>query len=279
MADVLIVGCGYLGRVAAKRWISQGNSVAALTRSKSAELATHGITTVNGNVLDQVSLKALPATKTVLYAVGMDRTAGHSMREVYVEGLKNVLTALPATNRLIYVSSTGVYGQAAGEWVDETAPSVPLEASGQVVLEAETLLKSIRPDAIILRFAGIYGPNRLLRKKPLLAGEPFVGDAEKWLNLIHVGDGADAILAAESSGISGQTYNVSDGTPVTRRDFYTYLAELLHAHAAKFEPPATPQTEPNRRVSNRKAREQLSFVPMYSSFREGLAAALAASDS
>src|SRR5439155_10779702 len=109
-----------------------------------------------------------------------------SMREVYVGGLGHVLDTLPTPGRFVYVSSTGVYGQTDGTWVDERSETVPTEESGRVVLEAERLLRSKLPAAVVLRFAGIYGPGRLLRRQLLVAGEPLVGDAEKWLNLIHV---------------------------------------------------------------------------------------------
>ncbi|MBA4188005.1 MAG: NAD(P)-dependent oxidoreductase [Planctomycetaceae bacterium] len=269
----LIVGCGYLGRRVAARWVANGRRVAALTRRNGDSLAALGVEPVIGDVTDPSSLRNLPAASTVLYAVGMDRSAGHSMRSVYVEGLAHVLDTLPACMRFIYVSSTGVYGQTAGELVDENAPTEPLEESGRVVLEAERLLRSRRPDAIILRFAGIYGPDRLLRKQPILKGEPLVGDADRWLNLIHVDDGANAVLAVESSDETGSTLNIADDESVTRRAFYTLLAELLGAVPAKFDQRPEPGTA-NRRISNVKAREQLKWSPRYASYRVGLPAAV-----
>src|SRR5207247_9149681 len=134
------------------------------------------------------SLPSLPAAGSVFYGVGLDRNAGRSMREVYVEGLANVLPALPGVERFLYVSSTGVYGQCRGEEVDETAATEPAEESGRVVLEAESLLRSRLPTAVVLRFAGIYGPGRLLRQQAILAGQPVVAHGARWLNLIHVGD-------------------------------------------------------------------------------------------
>ncbi|MCE9561047.1 MAG: NAD-dependent epimerase/dehydratase family protein [Planctomycetes bacterium] len=303
----LIIGCGYLGRRVAARWLAAGRPVAALTRRNSDTLTALGITPVIGDVLDPVSLQNLPAASTVLYAVGMDRSAGKCMRSVYVEGLGHVLDALPKCERFIYVSSTGVYGQTDGELVDESSATEPLEESGRVVLEAERLLRSRRPDAIILRFAGIYGPNRLLRKQPILNGEPLVGDADRWLNLIHVDDGADAVLAAEAAGnltpqppslrrkgeqdlaplplgeglgrglASLSTFNIADDEAPTRRAFYTLLAELLAAVPAKFDQRPEPGTA-NRRISNRTARGLLRWSPRYPSYREGLPDAVRRSD-
>ena len=271
----LIVGCGYLGRRVAARWVATGRGVAALTRRNAEALAALGLTPVAGDVLDPASLRGLPAASTVLYAVGLDRAAGRSMREVYVGGLANVLDTLPACDRFVYVSSTSVYGQSDGSTVDEASPTEPREESGKVVLDAENLLRSRRPDAIVLRFAGIYGPGRLLRKQPLLNGEPLVGDAEKWLNLIHVEDGAEAVLTVESRGVPGETYVVADDEPVRRRDFYTHLAGLLGAPEAKFEHRDEPGAA-NRRVSNAKMKS-LGWRPRFASYRAGLAASVESS--
>jgi nucleoside-diphosphate-sugar epimerase len=171
--------------------------------------------------------------------------------------------------RFLYVSSTSVYGQTDGSVVTESSPTDPVEESGRVVLEAEGVLRAAVPDAIVLRFAGIYGPDRVLRRQALLAGEPLVGDADKWLNLIHVEDGVRAVLAAEARGRPGATYLVADGTPVRRRDFYTRAAELLGAPPAAFDHrPA--QGEANRRIDAGTLRTACGFEPEFKSYREGL---------
>ena len=97
----LIVGCGYLGRRVARRWLAAGRRVAALTRGNADALAALGIEPIIGDVLDPDSLCHLPDAGTVLYAVGLDRTAGRSMRDVYVSGLANVLDRLAPTGRFI----------------------------------------------------------------------------------------------------------------------------------------------------------------------------------
>jgi nucleoside-diphosphate-sugar epimerase len=275
--ECLIIGCGYLGQRVAARWTAAGRAVAALTRRNVDTLRNLGVAPVVGDILDPASLRGLPAAETVLYALGMDRTSGRSMREVYCDGLRHVLDTLPAPRRFVYVSSTGVYGQTDGSWVDESSPTEPTEESGHIVLEAERLLREKLPAAVVLRFAGIYGPDRLLRRPAVLKGEALVGDAQKWLNLIHVEDGASAVLAAEAHGSPGQTYNVADDEPVSRRDFYTLLAELLRAPPARFEPRDEPGA--NRRVSNRKARFRLNWSPHFPHFRAGLPAAVRASTS
>jgi nucleoside-diphosphate-sugar epimerase len=272
----LIFGCGYLGRRVAALWRGDGHRVAALTRRNADALRAAGLEPITGDVLDPTSLTSLPPADTVLYAVGLDRAAGKSMREVYVTGLANVLAARVSATCFIYISSTSVYSQTGGEWITETAPTEPVDESGRVVLEAEQLLRATRPTAIVLRFAGIYGPNRLLRKEALLKGEPLVGDADKWLNLVHVADGAAAVLCAESHGAPGETYNVADGAPVAGREFYTLLAQLLGAPEARFTERPEPGA-PNRCIDSTKARTTLGWVPRFAGYREGLTAAVAES--
>jgi nucleoside-diphosphate-sugar epimerase len=276
----LIIGCGYLGRRVARLWLKEGARVSATTRrpEHAADLAEEGIEPIVCDVLSPSVLRCLPAFDAVLYAVGLDRSSRTTMQQVYVDGLGRVLDHLLPPSRFIYVSSTSVYGQSDGAWVDEEGPTEPGEASGRIVLEAESVLRRALPAAVILRFAGIYGPGRLLRQKTIEAGEPIVGDGEKWLNLIHVDDGARAVLAAEAQAAPGFVCNVCDGQPVTRRCFFGELARLLGAPPPRFVAPP-PGAEPphergHRRIDNRRLREGLGFPVQYADCRAGLAASL-----
>lgn len=272
----LVIGCGYLGLRVARAWLAQGHSVSALTRSRASEFSQWGLIPLLGDVTEPASLQfPRSSVQTLLYAVGMDRTAGKTMEEVYLKGLGHVLSALPALpERIIYISSTSVYGQTTGEWVDENSPTEPIEESGRIVLKAEQLLRSVAPHSTILRFAGIYGPQRIIRKTAIERGEPLRADPEKWLNLIHVEDGVQAVLACAEKKTAGQLYCISDGHPPTRREFYTFTGELLGVPAV-FEPPAGPTCpETHRRISNQKMLTELGVTLKYPTFREGLRASL-----
>ncbi|MBY0527139.1 MAG: SDR family oxidoreductase [Gemmataceae bacterium] len=285
--DKLIVGCGYLGRRVAKLWLEQGHRVFGTTRSerRAEELRQLGLEPIVCEVLKPETLKGLPPADTVLYCVGFDRSAGRSMYEVYVDGLRNFIgvhwVEEGPPGQFIYVGSTSVYGQHQGEEVDEFAGISPDEEAGRVVVEVERLLRDewLEGAIRILRFAGIYGPGRLIRRAAIEAGEPLIGDPDKWLNLIHVEDGAAAIVAAETSGSRLAIYNVSDGNPVRRRDFYTRMAQLLRSPEPRFvlpEPgePLPPHERANRRIVNRRMREELGVQLRYPSYEEGLAASL-----
>jgi nucleoside-diphosphate-sugar epimerase len=274
----LVIGCGYLGLRVARRFREAGEEVFVTSRKpeRLVEFAALGLRPVLYDVLQP---GPLPQADAVVYCVGFDRAAGATMRRVYVEGLDGVLERLPGgpAPRFVHVSSTSVYGQPDGSVVDESAETEPPDESGQVVLEAERVLRQRRPEAIVLRFAGIYGPGRLMRAASLRAGEPIAADPEKWLNLIHVEDGASVVVAAAARARAGETYNVSDGRPVRRRDFYALLAELLGASAPRFVPPGEPAPRhelSDRRVSNSRLREALSVQFRYPDYESGMRASL-----
>ncbi len=284
----LIVGCGYLGLRVARRWLKNGDEVYALTRSPShaTQLRELGLHAAVGDVTRPESLGDLPAVETVLYAVGYDRGAEASMREVYVEGLRNTLEALGDNpRRLIYISSTSVYGQSDGSWVDERSPCEPVTEGGHICLEAEQRLRrdALGSRSIILRLAGIYGPGRVPRIATLQAGEPIAAVQSGYLNLIHVADAATVVLAAESHATS-DLYAVSDGHPVQRGDYYTELARAVSAPPPRFvEPPANHpaalRASSSKQVRNRRMLDELSVELKYPSYQEGLAAIVAGEDS
>ena len=110
----LVIGCGYIGRKTAQAWAGRGDIVYAMTRSRDRadEFKAAGLHPVVADITDARSLPEVSEVDTVLVAVGMDRSRYDSIREVYVNGLANVISWLPETiDQLIYVSSTGVFGQ------------------------------------------------------------------------------------------------------------------------------------------------------------------------
>ena len=283
----LIVGCGYLGRRVARLLSGRGEVVLGTTRSASrqAELADWGARAVVADVLDPGSLRDLPSADRVLYCVGLDRAAGVPMRTVYVDGLRNVLQALDGkAGRFVYASATSVYGRNDGGWVDEDSPTEPATASGRACLEAETLARewagTRRFELSIVRYSGLYGPGRVIRRDALKRGEPIAGDPEKYLNLIHIDDAASAALAALDRGQHERVYLASDDRPVPRREYYELAARLLGAPDPRFAPPgpgsaAAPREEADRRVSNRRIKEELGLAWAYPDITTGLPATFA----
>lgn len=285
---VLIFGCGYLGQRVAEAVRAAGQQVAALTRSveRSATLAARGIAPVVGDWTDARQLRRLPPHRRVLVAVAWDRHSGSDRRNVLVEGLRNALQATDPAAHLCYISTTGVYHQRDGRWVDETSACRPTTAGGKTHLEAEELLQRLRPGGgwTILRMAGLYGPGRVPRSDDIVHGRPIATASEGYLNLIHVEDAAAAVLAAwrrsQQSPAAGRHYVIADGCPVPRRQFYQQIATLTHSPPPRFVPPpadspVAARAESNKRIWNARMRRELLPRLCYPSFRHGLAAILA----
>ncbi len=290
----LIFGCGYLGKRVAKHWQAAGDEVFTATRhsQRADELSREGLNAIIADVTRPETLAAIPAAEMVLFAVGFDRSADASIHEVYAQGVSNVLAALPTSvNRVIYVSTTGVYGTADGDWVDEQTPPDPHRDGGRASLAAEVILRQhpLGARSVVLRLAGIYGPGRVPYLDKLRGGEPIAAPSAGWLNLIHVDDAArvvvaaDAWLAARPAADGPHFFCVSDGSPVIRGNYYAEAARLIGAPPPSFTPPpsdspAAARASADRRIRNDKLRRELEVSLFYPSYREGLAAILNADE-
>lgn len=284
----MIFGCGYVGQRVAATWLRGGHDVIALTRSaqRADALQKLGIQPRVGDICEPDTLIHLPDVDVVLYAVGFDRTSPRSHEEVTCDGLRNVLRVIRnRCQRFIFVSSTSVYGQSNGEWVDEDCPCDPVQAGGKLNLKAEELVRESFPadqnrSAIILRFAGIYGLGRLLsRIETLRAGLPIAGRGDAWLNLIHVDDAVTAVNACISHDGASTIYNVIDDQPVERRAYFELLAELVGAPVPTFDPlqaSARGSGGINKRCSNRKLSDETGWKPGYATIATGLPASVKA---
>lgn len=276
----LVIGCGYLGLRVARLWRDQGARVVAVTRSRerAAAFANEGLTPVVADILQPDSLAKLPMAETVLFAVGHGRQADVSIERLYVAGLAYVLAALPRPPaRFIYISSTGVYGQVDGDEVTEDSPCQPTREGGRACLAAEALLEqsALADRAIILRLAGIYGPGRIPRSADIRNGAPIAAPAEGYVNLIHVDDAAQIVLAMEALS-PPRKYLVSDGHSVRRAAYYGELARLLSAPAPTFAAPdphthAAQRAGSDKRVSSAKLLREAKIELQYPTYREGLA--------
>ncbi|MCC6491832.1 MAG: NAD-dependent epimerase/dehydratase family protein [Pirellulales bacterium] len=290
MATKLIIGCGYLGWRAAQLWRAAGFQLAAATRStaRADEYRRGGVAPIVADVASRQSLGCLPDAETVLFAVGYDRSSGVDIQTVYALGLQNVLSALPPTvERVIYISTTGVYGSADGRWVDEATPPDPRRDGGRASLAAERILTQhpLGRRSAILRLAGIYGPGRVPYLENLKRGQAIAAPSAGWLNLIHVDDAARSVVAADrwleaQRGAAGpHIFCVADGAPVVRREYYAEAARLIGAPPPHFvdppaDSPAAARAGADRRVRNARLTGELEVKLQYPSYREGLAAIL-----
>jgi nucleoside-diphosphate-sugar epimerase len=275
----LIVGCGYLGDRVRQLWRAGGEKIYAVTRSpeRAEQWSREGTRPLVMDITTPLTVEPPADIETVLFAVGFDPQAGPSIREVYVNGLARVLAWLPATvQRFVYISSTGVYGSCAGEWIDESSPCEPLREGGKACLAAEQLLapSPLAERSVILRLAGIYGPGRIPRASDLLAGKPIEAEPGGYLNLIHVADAARTVLLADENRQCSRCLLVADGHPVLRGEYYAELARLVGAPPPQFvSPPAgapPKRGSADKRISNARLLTELKPNFEFPDYRAGL---------
>jgi nucleoside-diphosphate-sugar epimerase len=276
------MGCGYLGERVGQCLVERGERVFGTVRSavRAGQLDHLGIEPLIADVVQPESLNALPSTERILYCVGFDRSADIDRRAVSIDGLKNLLDRAPrAVRRIVFASSTSVYGRTQGQWATEDSPTNPVEESGKICKEAEETLRSWGDQAgsphVVLRFSGLYGPGRVIGRAVLERGDRITGNPDGFLNLVHIDDAARAAVAALDKADRGSLFLVSDDRPVERREYYTLAARLLNAPPPRFEPPSLDDRDiPNRRISNHKMREVLGVRLAYPDITTGLPAAI-----
>lgn len=281
MKTRLVFGAGYLGSRLVQHWLSEGDQITVVTRSvdSAREWQEQRAGTVIANVADpdtvQAAFQHIPTHwSTVLYSIGYDRTSGEDREAVSVEGPAAVAQILRGRfDHWIFTSSTSVYGQTDGEWVDEQSPTEPPTENGARCVRAEqAITEAVGEDKLLIaRLAGIYGPGRTLaRKESLFNQTPLPGDGQQWLNLIHVDDAASTIDRAAASGHTG-TLLVADNEPVQRCDYYGELARRYGTPPPQFDnEPRTSRGASNKRCRNAKLHTTLSFDLQYPTYREGL---------
>ncbi|MNP01082.1 NAD dependent epimerase/dehydratase family protein [compost metagenome] len=198
-------------------------------------------------------------------------------RAAYVQGLQHVLEWLgdygQVPNRLLFVSSSSVYGQQQGEWIDETSPAVAAGYSGRVMLEAEQIALNSGIPASIVRLTGIYGPGREWLLTQVRRGYRVAVDPPLYANRIHADDAAGlmaCLLEADRRGVAlDDVYIGVDDAPAALADVVGWLREYLGV--TEWAEDATVRRTGSKRCSNARARA-LGWVPKYPSFREGYAA-------
>lgn len=270
----LILGCGYLGRRVGRLLQNQGDRVFGTTRSvdKAETIARWGIEPIVCDLLDPSAPGRWPEADRILFCMGH----GQDGRPDHRVGLERALSVGQAA-RWVYASSTGVYGQRDGAWIDEQSPTGPRTASGRACLEAEGILRaSGRSSVVVVRFAGLYGPERVIRRALLERGEPIPGDPEHHLNLIHIDDAARVVKAAFDRP-NGDLAIAVDDQPVRRREYYERAAEFLGAAPPRFLG-AGDRDASDKRASNRRVRLDWGVSLAFPTIQTGLPNALASMD-
>jgi len=276
---VVLAGCGDLGTEAALRFVSLGHRVLGLRRSADELPAS-----IEGVSIDLSTTRpTLPAdTEVVVVALSAGSRDVDTYRASYVDGLRNVLDALDDAAavgaRVLFVSSTAVYDVDDGSIVDESTPATGASPTAEVILEAEALLHERRPDGVVLRLGGIYGPGRERLISQVRDGEATLAEpagSSPHTNRIHRDDAAAAIVhLTTTSAPTDVLYVGVDDEPSRLDDVLTFVADELGLPVPPSAPPRGRQAGGDKRLSNARLRgTEFSFT--YPTYREGYRAVIA----
>ncbi len=278
----LIAGCGDVGLRVVRRLRTAGGEVTAILRDpqKRAPLIDIGADVLLADLDTPVSAGDWPW----LFWFAPPPGEGDGDPR-----LRNWLRAQRGRiDRIVYISTSGVYGDCDGRWIDEEAPLQPKTPRARRRVDAEAGLAAWatqhRCDHIILRVPGIYGPGRLPAER-LSRGMPVLRETDApYSNRIHADDLAEAAVLAAFKGVSGRAYNIADGHPTTMTDYFTRCARLLdlplpeqvdlEEARQRFTPAMWSFMEESKRLKTDRARVDLGFVPRYPDLEHGLPACL-----
>ncbi len=289
-SEVLIIGCGYIGLRVAAAERQRGRRVHALARSaeSASRLRAAGVEPRAGDLDQPASLTGIDAAGTLVYYFAPPPPAGTT--DPRLQAFLQAICGPRRPARVVLISTTSIYGDCQGHWIDERRPPNPQTDHARRRLAAENSLRRWAADsgvaALVLRVPGIYGPGRLPVER-LCRGLPALREQESpWSNRIHADDLVTACLAAADRGPPGAIYNLSDGHPSTMTDYFNRAADALGL-------PRPPQIDwgearerfgaemlsylaESRRLDTTRARTELGFTPRYPTLDLGLKACVQA---
>lgn len=276
----LIAGCGDIGMRVARRLREAGGEVTAILRDpqKRAPLDALGVT-IRIEDLDRPE-DAGDWPWLFWFAPPPGDGETDSRLRAWLDAQRGHIA------RIVYISTSGVYGDCGGRWIDEDETLKPVSARAKRRLDAERALEAwcrvSATEHVILRVPGIYGPGRWPLRR-LQSGEPVLRAADSpYSNRVHADDLAAAAVLAAHLGTDRRAYNIADGSPTTMADYFTRCAR----HFGLPEPPVvdrdearrafTPEMwsfmEESKRLCIKRAREELGFEPRYPDLSAGLVA-------
>ncbi|GLK87142.1 SDR family oxidoreductase [Pseudomonas turukhanskensis] len=277
---LMIAGCGDVGSRLGQQLHAAGWQVYGLRRSVAA--LPQGIVPVAGDLTAADCPAQWPEGPLdyLVYAAAATEHDEAGYRRAYYDGLANTLNWLKqrgqAPKRVIFVSSSGVYAQDGGVWVDEQSPAEATSYSGRIMLEAERLALGSGFPATIVRLTGIYGPGREWLLKQVRMGYRVVSEPPLYANRLHADDCAGLLaflLQADAAGTAlDDLYIGVDDAPAPLDEVVGWLRNYMGV--TEWAEESTVRRSGSKRCSNARARA-LGWAPRYPTYREGYAAVLA----
>ena len=277
--SVVIAGCGDVGSRLASQLLAAGWEVHGLRRNVSR--LPEGVIGIAGDLFKKDCPDTWPigGVDYLVYCAAATDHDEAGYRKAYVEGLQHVLEWLDdygqQPKQLVFVSSSSVYGQQNGEWVDETSPTQALGYSGQVMLEAEQVAFDSGIPATTVRLTGIYGPGREWLLSQVRQGYRVAVEPPLYGNRIHVDDAAGLLAFllqhVEQGGSLDKVYIGVDDAPAPLAEVVGWLREYLGV--TEWAEDASVRRAGSKQCSTARAKA-LGWTPTYPSYREGYAAIL-----
>lgn len=275
-------GYSYSAEFLAHRLKPRGFRIAgtATTAERVAALTAAGIEAYRFDGAAPLAPGALDGATHILGSIPPD-AAGDPALRWHGAGLGR----LPGLAWIGYLSTTGVYGDTGGAWVDETAPVAPLTERAKRRVAAEAAWQALVPAAHVFRLAGIYGPGRSTLDQVRAGTARRIVKPGQAFSRIHVADIAAALEASIDRPDPGAIYNLCDDEPAPSAEVVAFACGLLGVEpppeipfaTAKLSEMASSFYGENRRVSNARVKRALGLQLLYPTYREGLRA-LAAAD-
>lgn len=230
MKRLLIAGCGDLGIRLARRLDADQWRVTGLRRR--AERLPDPIEAFTGDLLSPGSLANLDREwDSVIYQATPGARDEHAYRQTYIEGPERLFERI-RTRRLIFVSSTAVYGHQDGSWVDEASPTIPTAFNGRILVEAESRALQLAAETVVVRFSGIYGPGREFLIRSLREGSAKCRRTPpQWTNRIHADDCAGVLAHLLTLSAPAPLYCATDSCPAPRCEVLDWLAAQMDVSA------------------------------------------------
>lgn len=273
MPRLLIAGCGYLGQAVADLFVANGWQVEGWTMSAESarQLSTKSFPVRAIDISNKNQVRAQCENfDGLIHAASTRGGDANSYRNVYLNGARNLVGSF-RKGKMLFVSSTSVYAQAAGEWVTEESAAEPKTETGKILRESEDLVLS--KNGIVTRLGGIYGPNRSALLKRFVNNDAIPSpDDDRFMNAIHRDDAAAAIeLLLGRKESAGQIYNVVDNEPQLLSECYRWLAARMNRPLPPVGRPPSKRKrgKSNKRVSNAKLR-MFGWQPRFPNFASGM---------
>jgi len=254
MAKILIIGCGDLGQAVAIKLYSQDHHITGLKRHP--PINKQSIHYIKADISKIETLNSLTGDfQQAIIILSPDSSSTEAYRTVFETGINNLLLALNKNTSITFISSTRVYAEINGEWVNEQTPANAFDPKSRLILQAENKILAHNPLNTIIRFSGIYGRTKGYFLQQIKNANPIQQHPSYYTNRIHRSDCIGVIVHLINKKIAREKleplYLATDSEPSPKWDVACYLAKQL-SNKPPIASSKSEQNSQNKRISNQR---------------------------